>query len=56
MRDAAAVVLRGYELRTDVQIIHAGERYFDKRGEAMWSTVTRVLGQLGEQQAGNAQQ
>ena len=47
MRDASAVVLRGYELPTDCQIIRPGERYFDKRGEAMWETVTRAVGQAG---------
>ena len=43
MRDASAVVLRGFELPTDCQIIRPGERYFDKRGKAMWDTVTRLL-------------
>ena len=43
MRDASAVVLRGYELPTDCQIIRPGERYFDKRGKAMWDTVTGLL-------------
>jgi DNA polymerase-1 len=43
MRDASAVVLRGCELPTDCQIIRPGERYFDKRGKAMWDTVTRLL-------------
>jgi DNA polymerase-1 len=51
MRDAAAVVLRGYELRTDVQIVRAGGRFFDKRGVEMWSTVTKLLGTLEEQRA-----
>ena len=51
MRDAAAVVLRGYELRTDVQIIPAGQRYFDKRGVEMWTTVTKLLNEFKEQTA-----
>jgi DNA polymerase-1 len=51
MRDAAAVVLRGYELRTDVQVIRAGAHYFDKRGIEMWETVTKLLGTLEEQRA-----
>ena len=46
MRDAAAVVLRGYELRTDVQVIRAGAHYHDKRGIEMWTTVTKLLGTL----------
>jgi DNA polymerase I-like protein with 3'-5' exonuclease and polymerase domains len=47
MRDAVAVVLRGYELRTDEpQIIHAGQHYFDKRGVGMWDKVTELLNTL----------
>jgi DNA polymerase I-like protein with 3'-5' exonuclease and polymerase domains len=51
MRDAAAVVLRGYELRTDVQIIRAGGRFHDKRGVEMWTTVTKLLSSLEERGA-----
>jgi DNA polymerase family A len=52
MRDASRVVLRGYELRTDLQpIIHAGGRFFDKRGLAMWTTVTELLGKLERETA-----
>jgi hypothetical protein len=54
MRDAAAVVLRGYELPTDVQMIGPGqkhERYFDERGEAMWSTVNKLITKREEQTA-----
>ena len=43
MRDASAVVLQGYELPTDCQIIRPGERYHHKRGKAMWETVTGLL-------------
>ena len=46
MGDAAAVVLRGYRLPTDCQIIRPGERYFDDRGKAMWDTVTGLLAKL----------
>jgi DNA polymerase-1 len=50
MRDAAALVLRGYELPTDCQPIRPGERYFDERGEAMWKTVTRLVAKLEREQ------
>jgi hypothetical protein len=43
MRDASAVVLRGYELPTDVQLIRPGEHYADERGQAMWDTVNKLL-------------
>jgi DNA polymerase-1 len=46
MRDAAAVVLGGYELPTDFQIIRPGERYYEKRGKEMWATVNRLLAKL----------
>ena len=45
MGDASAVVLRGYRLPTDFQIVRPGERYFDERGEAMWNTVSKLLAQ-----------
>jgi hypothetical protein len=46
MRDAGAVVLRGYELPTDEQPIRPGERYHDDRGIEMWQTVSRLLAKL----------
>jgi DNA polymerase I len=46
MRDASRVVLRGYELPTDCDIVRPGEHYFDDRGVEMWDTVTRLLGKL----------
>ena len=46
MGDAAALVLRGYRLPTDKQIIRPGERYFDDRGKTMWDTVTGLLTKL----------
>jgi len=51
MGDAGAVVLRGCRLPTDCQIIRPGERYFNDRGEAMWSTVTRLLAKLERERA-----
>jgi DNA polymerase-1 len=46
MGDAAAIVLNGHRLPTDVQIIRPGEHYFDDRGEKMWNTVCRILKKL----------
>ena len=51
MGDAAAIVLRGYRLPTDCQIIRPGERYFDDRGEAMWNTVSGLLAKLERESA-----
>ena len=46
MGDASAVVLQGYRLPTDKQIIKPGETYFDKRGKEMWATVSRLLAKI----------
>jgi DNA polymerase-1 len=51
MRDASRTILRGYELRTDKQIIKPGEHFFDKRGKKMWDTVTKLVAKLKGQVA-----
>jgi hypothetical protein len=51
MRDASAVVLRGYELPTDQQIVRPGEHFTDKRGAQMWGTVSRVVDRLESKRA-----
>ena len=51
MRDAAAVVLRGYELPTDAQMVRPGQRYYDERGEQMWNTVNKLIAKREEQTA-----
>jgi DNA polymerase I len=51
MRDAAAVVLRGCELPTDVQMIGHGQRYYDDRGEQMWNTVNKLVTKREERTA-----
>ncbi len=43
MRTAARVVLAGFELRTDADIIRSPARYSDPRGAVMWDRVTRLL-------------
>jgi DNA polymerase family A len=42
MRDATAIVLRGYEIKSDEQIIRPGGRFFDKRGAKMWDRVSQL--------------
>jgi DNA polymerase family A len=46
MRDASRVILRGYELRTDKQVILPRQRFYDKRGAGMWETITRLVSKL----------
>ena len=54
MRDASALILRGYELPTDVQLVGSGqehERYYDDRGEQMWNTVSKLVAKREERTA-----
>ena len=46
MRDASAVLLKGYELPTDQQTVRPGEHFTDKRGAQMWGTVSRLVDRL----------
>jgi hypothetical protein len=55
MRDAAATVLRGYELPSDKQVVQHGQPFFDKRGAEMWETISRLVAKL-ESQRSAAQQ
>jgi hypothetical protein len=43
MRDASAVVLKGYELPSDCHVIMPSQHYEDERGKAMWDTITKLL-------------
>jgi len=43
MREASEVVLDGFPLRTDTEIVRHPDRYQDKRGEQLWNTVMRLL-------------
>lgn len=43
MLAAARIVLAGFELRTDAEIIRWPARYSDPRGSVMWDRVTRLL-------------
>jgi DNA polymerase I-like protein with 3'-5' exonuclease and polymerase domains len=50
MRDAAAMVLRGYQLPTEAQIVRSGERFFEERAEEMWKTINRLVVKLENEQ------
>jgi DNA polymerase I-like protein with 3'-5' exonuclease and polymerase domains len=43
MRVASRLVLGGFELRTDVEIVDYPDRYSDQRGEVMWDCVTKLI-------------
>ncbi len=46
MAQASRVVLDGFELRTDAELIRYPGRYRDARGAVMWRTVMELLGEL----------
>jgi DNA polymerase family A len=51
MRDASRLVLGGYELPTEEQIVLPGQRFFDKNGEEMWGTIMGLLNKLEARRA-----
>jgi hypothetical protein len=46
MREASAIVLGGFELETDAEIISHPKRYMDERGTEMWRLVLGILADL----------
>jgi hypothetical protein len=46
MREASAIVLGGFELETDADIIDYPNRFEDERGVEMWRLVTGILAEL----------
>jgi DNA polymerase I len=51
MQDASAVVLRGYRLPSDVQIVRPRQSFHDKRGVEMWETIRRLVAKIEHQAA-----
>jgi DNA polymerase I len=43
MREASRIVLNGFELGTDTQIVRYPDRYMDERGAVMWSRVMNLI-------------
>jgi len=43
MREASRIVLRGFELVTDVKIIRAPDRFMDPRGIATWNIIMELI-------------
>ena len=46
MAEASRIVLDGFEIGTDVEVVRYPERYVDEAGEDFWNTVTRLAGPL----------
>ena len=45
MAEASAIVLDGFRLNSDAEVIRYPDRYSDERGVKMWETVTSILHQ-----------
>ena len=43
MEEASRVVLNGFTVSTDIQIVRYPDRYMDKRGVVMWNKVMELL-------------
>jgi hypothetical protein len=43
MREASALVLPGFPLRSDVKVVRHPDRYADPRGERFWRVVWDLL-------------
>jgi hypothetical protein len=43
MRDASALVLPGFSLRSEAKVVRHPDRYADPRGERFWATVGALL-------------
>lgn len=48
MAAASRAVLGGFELTTEAQITSWPDRFIDKRGLSIWTTVNKLLGDFGE--------
>ena len=46
MAEASRVVLRGFELFTDVKVIRYPDRYSSSKGQPMWDLVMRLLSEI----------
>jgi len=51
MSDASSIVLNGFRLRSDVEIVHYPDRYMDERGQKMWDAVWDLIHQKDKIQA-----
>ena len=55
MSEASAIVLYGFRLNSDAEIIRYPDRYSDERGVKMWETVTSILDHINPPTCASAQ-
>ena len=46
LAEASKIALRGFELRSDTNIVRYPDRYMDDRGVEMWNEVMRILDEI----------
>ena len=46
MAEASRIVLGGFEIGTDADVVKYPDRYMDEAGKDFWNTVTRLAGPL----------
>jgi DNA polymerase-1 len=51
MAEASRIVLGGFAICTDADVVKYPDRYMDEAGEDFWNTVTRLAGPLPRRQA-----
>ena len=43
MEEASELILKGFRLKTDTEVVRWPDRYFDERGAGMWSKIMKLL-------------
>lgn len=46
MAEASGIMLKGFQLRSEVKLVTNPDRYVDERGQAMWDTVWQIIQEL----------
>jgi len=50
MTEAGRVILEGFEVRTDAEVVRYPMRYVDPRGRVMWERVMDLITKIEERQ------
>ena len=43
MEEASELILKGFRLNTDTEVVKWPDRYFDERGAGMWRKIMKLL-------------
>jgi len=53
MSEASAIVLGGFRLNSDIEVVRYPDRYMDERGSQMWQIVESILTKLNAEECEN---